>query len=103
MADNSKRGLSASKSRSSGMKGPRASAGRAGPVAAKGKPGPRLPGEKSVRPTSQTVDMKPLRVSREAKKPMDPRAIDHRNQLYDDPIKNCAPSQEGAAGDSDES
>jgi len=84
MAGSSKRGLNASKTRSSGMKGTGANAKRARPTAAKGKPGPGLPGEKSVRGTKTTVDLKPLKTSREARKPADPRTIDRRKQVFDD-------------------
>lgn len=78
MAGSSKRGLNASKSRSSGMKGGASNRNRAPRIATRDVPAPQLPGEKRVRSTTKTVDMKPLKVSREAKRPLDSRAIDRR-------------------------
>jgi hypothetical protein len=78
-AAKSKRGLSATKSRSSGVKG----RGDTVPAAKQSKPGPRLPGEKSVRETRKTVGVKPARVGRTAKAPMDPSAIDRRRQIIE--------------------
>ena len=85
MADRSKRGLSATQSRSSGMKGAKpAGPSRRGGSAVRGTPGPKLPGEKEVRETTKTVGVKPLKVSREARTPIDPRAVDRRKQVFDD-------------------
>jgi hypothetical protein len=81
----SKRGLNASKSRSSGMKGPKASSGnRAKRTATKSPPPPQIAGEKSVRPTRKSLDVKPVKATRASRKPMDPRAIDRRKQVFDD-------------------
>jgi hypothetical protein len=82
-AGKSKRGLSATKSRSSGMKGGMKSRGNAVPAAKRSNPGPRLPGEKTVRETRKTVGVKPARVGRAAKAPMDPNAIDRRRQIIE--------------------
>jgi hypothetical protein len=85
MAGQSKRGLSASKSRSSGMKGAKSSAARrAKRPATKAPPPPRIAGEKSVRATRKTVGMEPVKTTRAARKPMDPRAIDRRKQVFDE-------------------
>ena len=59
MAGTSKRGLSASKSRSSGLKGGKASSRRTPPTNTKAAPGPKLPYEKSVRSTGKTVGVGP--------------------------------------------
>jgi hypothetical protein len=83
MAEKSKRGLSPSKSRSSGMKGGSRSAKPPGTTASDRAPGPKLPGEKSVRETRKSVAVKPLKVSREAESPLDARAIDRRKQVFD--------------------
>ena len=48
-------------------------------------PPPQIAGEKTVRSTRATMNVKPLKVSREAKRPMDGRAIDRRKQVFDDP------------------
>lgn len=86
MAGRSKRGLNASKSRSSGMKGAKASgaAGRAKRTVTKAPPPPRIAGEKAVRGTRKSVGVKPAKATREARKPMDPRAIDRRKQVFDE-------------------
>ena len=84
MAERSKRGLSATQSRSTGMKGGKSSARRPKAAAARGIPGPKLPGEKSVRETGKTVNVKPLKLSGAAQTPVDPNAVDHRHQVLDD-------------------
>jgi hypothetical protein len=84
MDDSSKRGLSATKTRSSGMKGGKNMGKRTRATAVKGKPGPKLPGEKSVRETKATVDVKPLKMTREARSPLDTKAVDRRKQVFDD-------------------
>jgi hypothetical protein len=84
MAERSKRGLGATKSRSTGMKGAKSSARRSKPVAARGTPGPTLPGEKSVRETKKTVEVKPLKLTRTARSPLDPNAVDQRHEVFDD-------------------
>jgi hypothetical protein len=86
MAGQSKRGLSASKSRSNGMKGAKAAASRKRP-ATQDRPAPQISGEKAVRETRATMPVKPLNISREAKRPIDGRAIDRRKQVFDDPVK----------------
>ena len=83
MAGQSKRGLSATKSRSSGMKDTKAAA-RKRPTTRQ-RPAPQISGEKAVRETRATMPIKPLKVSREAKRPIDGRAIDRRKQVFDDP------------------
>jgi hypothetical protein len=85
MTGQSKRGLSASKSQSSGMKAAgKASAGhRAKRPAAKAPPPPRIAGEKSVRTTRKTVGIDPVKTTRAARTPMDSRAIDRRKQVFD--------------------
>jgi hypothetical protein len=85
MAGQSKRGLSASKSRSSGMKGGGAATSKTLRAATKNRPTPQIEGEKAVRSTRATMGVKPLKVSREAKRPLDGRAIDRRKQVFDDP------------------
>jgi hypothetical protein len=87
MAGQSKRGLSASKSRSSGMKGRRAAASTTRPTATRNRPAPQVAGEKAVRSTRAMMDVKPLKVSREAKRPVDGPAIDRRKQVFDHPEK----------------
>jgi hypothetical protein len=84
MAERSKRGLSATQSRSTGMKGGNSSAARPKAAVAHGIPGPKLPDEKSVRVTRKTVNVKPLKLSRTARSPVDPNAVDHRHQVLDD-------------------
>lgn len=83
MAEKSKRGLSPSKSRSSGMKGGSRSAKPARTMASGRAPGPKIPGEKSIRETQKSVPVKPLRVTRAATVPLDARAIDRRKQVFD--------------------
>lgn len=85
MAGQSKRRLSASKSRSSGMKGGRPAGSKTRPTANRNRPAPQIAGEKVVRSTRATMNVKPLKVSREAKRAMDGRAIDRRKQVFDDP------------------
>lgn len=81
MAGTSKRGLNASKSRSSGFKGAGRSAGRTPATNTKRVEAPKLPYEKSVRPTRRTVDLKPLRESRAAKAPARGAGVDRRRQI----------------------
>lgn len=83
MAGQSKRGLNASKARSSSMKGSKAAPSKTRRTATKDRPAPQIAGEKAVRSTRATMDVKPLKVSREAKRPMDGRAIDRRKQVFD--------------------
>lgn len=85
MAGQSKRGLSATKSRSSGMQGGKVSARRSKGMAAKSPPSPQIKGEKAVRKTGASLAIKPLKTSREARRPTDGRAIDRRKQVFDDP------------------
>lgn len=84
MAEKSKRGLSATKTRSSGIKSGTQLAKPVMAAATRRVPGPKLPGEKSVRETRKSVAVKPLKVSREAEAPLDARAIDRRKQVFDD-------------------
>lgn len=84
MAGQSKRGLNASKSRSSGMKGGSAAGAKTRRTSTKTRPAPQIEGEKAVRSTRKSMSVKPLKVSREAKRPMDGRAIDRRKQVFDD-------------------
>lgn len=86
MAGQSKRGLSATKTRSSGIKGGKAGASRKPVAATKSRPAPQISGEKAVRQTRSTLDMKPLKLTREAKRPIDGRAIDRRKQVFDHPL-----------------
>lgn len=86
MAGKSKRGLDASKSRSSGVKGGRAGRSKAHPTATRNRPAPQIEGEKAVRATRAAVEVKPLKVSREARRPMDGQAIDRRKQVFDHPV-----------------
>lgn len=85
MAGQNKRGLNAPKSRSSGMKGGKAAGSKSRPMATRNRPAPQIEGEKAVRSTLKTVEIKPLKVSREARRPLDGRAIDHRKQVFDHP------------------
>ena len=84
MAGQSKRVMRASKSRSSGMKG-RPAGSKPRPTANRNRRAPQIAGEKTVRATRATMNVKPLKVSPEAKHPMDDRAIDRRKQVFDDP------------------
>lgn len=85
MAGQSKRGLSASKSPLRGMKRGKAASARLKGVATKSPPSPQISGEKAVRKTGASLAMKPLKTSREARRPTDGRAIDRRRQVFDDP------------------
>ena len=81
MAGTSKRGLNASKSRSSGLKGSQASSRRTPPTNTKAAPGPKLPYEKSVRSTAKTVGVEPVKETRTAKSPLRGTAVDRRRQV----------------------
>lgn len=81
MAGTTKRGLNASKSRSSGMKGAKRSGRRTPRTSTGASPGPKLPYEKSIRPTGRTVEVKPAKESRIAKSPLKGAAMDRRRQI----------------------
>ena len=81
MADTSKRGLDATKSRSSGMKGPKRSSRRTPAPSTGPIPGPKLPYEKTVRRTGRTVEVKPVKETRIAKSPIKGAAVDRRRQI----------------------
>ena len=83
MPSKSDRGLSPSKSRSTGFKGAKASSSRSRPASTKSTKPPRLPGEKAVRATNKTVGVKPAKASRATRTPLDPNAIDRRKQIVD--------------------
>ena len=85
MAASSKRGLPASKTRSSETKASRATASKERATSRNAPPAPRIKGDKAIRRTSATLDAKPLKVTREARRPIDPRAVDRRKQVFDDP------------------
>ena len=81
MAGTSKRGLNASKSRSSGLKGAKGSSRGTPRTSTGASPGPKLPYEKSVRPTGRTVEVKPVKETRIAKSPLKGAAVDRRRQI----------------------
>ena len=81
MAGTSKRGLSASKSRSSGMKGGTRRRANGKSIASRGRPGPSIAGEKRVPATARTVGVKAPVDSLDGRLPDDPRAIDRRRQV----------------------
>ena len=83
MPSKSNRGLSPSKSRSSGFKGAKSAKPTARKTATRPPKPPKLPGEKSVRPTAQTVGVKPAKPSKIARTPLDPNAVDRRRQIVD--------------------
>ena len=90
MAASSKRGLPATKTRSSEAKGSKATAKKERATSRNAPPAPRIKGEKAIRRTSATLAAKPLNVTREAQRPIDPRAVDRRKQVFDDPSTTSA-------------
>jgi len=83
MGATSKRGLNASKSRSSGMKGAKGTGRRTPAASGRAAPGPKLPYEKSIRSTGRTVEVKPVKESKTAKTPLSGAAVDRRRQIVD--------------------
>lgn len=81
MAGTSKRGLSATKSRSSGIKGSKGGARRTPATNTRRAAGPKLPDEKSVKPTKRTVGVKAVKESKAARAPARGAAVDRRRQI----------------------
>jgi hypothetical protein len=83
MPQKSQRGLSPSKSRTSGFKGAKSAANKSRRTSTGNTKPPRLPDEKSVRPTTKSVAVKPAATSKIARTPPDPISIDRRKQIVD--------------------